>query len=65
MAAVAVVAAVVVAAVAAAAIDTVTEAPKLCAQTAPSWSSMRRPTVSRSQQNKDKIPTWYKPPKSD
>jgi hypothetical protein len=46
-----------VAVVVAAATNTVTEAPKLCAQTKASLLSMPA--------NKDKIPTWYKPPKLD
>jgi hypothetical protein len=39
----------------AAATDSVTKAPRLCAQTATSWSSTRRLTVSRSQQTRTRF----------
>jgi hypothetical protein len=51
-----------VAAVAAVATDAVTEAPPLCAETATSWSSTQRLTVSRSQQTRTQFPPGTSPP---
>ncbi len=51
----AVAAAAVAAVAAAAATDAVTKAPRLCAQTATSWSSMWQLTVSRSQQTRTRF----------
>jgi hypothetical protein len=52
----------VVAVVAAAATNAVTKAPRLCAQTATSWSSTRRLTVSSSQQTRTRFQPGTSPP---
>ncbi len=57
-----VVAAVVMMAVMAAATDAMTEAPRLCAQTATSWSSTWQLTVSRSQQTRTRFQPCTSPP---